>query len=770
MTKRNLFEEDEFKNGPKQRIKRKSIWSVIYPIFTILIPEGILSFVGMKTSEVRNAWREKIALVTLIFFLCCLLGFLTFGINIFVCRGNKNQYVWGDLPKMKNQYVIGSGGIYNSDEESGLVRNLITKRSSRCKKLFGEQIVDRGSDPKDLIRISDIYFNYSDIKKLNLIIIGDKVYDPTIVTNDFYDDFIKTYKGKRADRSALSPDALKCFEDSCYFGKISSKTFGCLVADVLLYISTVIIFSIIILKFFLAALYSWVIAGKKRVDRNLPSILLVTCYSEDREGIKNTLDSLCDLNYEEKVIVVISDGLVKGSGSDSTTPDIIIDLMTVQHRSEASEYQSLNGTLNRAVVYYGAYFSETNSCKILAIVKVGREDEKTKPGNRGKRDSQVIIMGFLSKLIYSERMTDLEFEMYQAFEELVGFPPSKFEMLLMVDADTMVHPDALSHFNSQFINDSKIMGMCGETKIINKGTSLITMIQVFEYFISHHLTKTFESVFGGVTCLPGCFCIYRITITENEIVTPIISHISVLNLYSVSKATSLHEKNLLLLGEDRYLTTLMLMNFSKRKLIFLPQATCRTFVPETFRVLLSQRRRWINSTVHNLMELVSVKSLCGTFCCSMQFAVGVELVGTLVLPVSIIFTFVLIGVSILSKPAWIPLIMLGCILGLPAVLILITSFRIQYILWLIIYIFSLPLWNLILPIYAFWHFDDFSWGETRKVEGEDHNHDTTEVSIKTETRLYTLNERNFAKSRGKTPEEVEEELLKRNVNHFSLPK
>ena len=23
-----------------------------------------------------------------------------------------------------------------------------------------------------------------------------------------------------------------------------------------------------------------------------------------------------------------------------------------------------------------------------------------------------------------------------------------------------------------------------------------------------------------------------------------------------------------------------------------------------------------------------------------------------------------------------------------------------------------------LPVYAFWHFDDFSWGETRKVEGE----------------------------------------------------
>jgi len=35
-----------------------------------------------------------------------------------------------------------------------------------------------------------------------------------------------------------------------------------------------------------------------------------------------------------------------------------------------------------------------------------------------------------------------------------------------------------------------------------------------------------------------------------------------------------------------------------------------------------------------------------------------------------------------------------------------------------IYLLALPVWNFILPLYAFWHFDDFSWGETRKVDGE----------------------------------------------------
>jgi hypothetical protein len=38
--------------------------------------------------------------------------------------------------------------------------------------------------------------------------------------------------------------------------------------------------------------------------------------------------------------------------------------------------------------------------------------------------------------------------------------------------------------------------------------------------------------------------------------------------------------------------------------------------------------------------------------------------------------------------------------------------------WMIVYLMALPIWNFVLPLYAFWHFDDFSWGQTRKVEGE----------------------------------------------------
>ncbi len=62
--------------------------------------------------------------------------------------------------------------------------------------------------------------------------------------------------------------------------------------------------------------------------------------------------------------------------------------------------------------------------------------------------------------------------------------------------------------------------------------------------------------------------------------------------------------------------------------------------------------------------------------------------------------------------------LLGLILRLPAVLIVVTAHSWSYVMWMFIYLMSLPFWNFVLPTYAFWKFDDFSWGETRKTAGE----------------------------------------------------
>jgi chitin synthase len=101
-----------------------------------------------------------------------------------------------------------------------------------------------------------------------------------------------------------------------------------------------------------------------------------------------------------------------------------------------------------------------------------------------------------------------------------------------------------------------------------------------------------------------------------------------------------------------------------------------------------------------------------------------ELAGTLVLPAAISFTTFLILSSITPghTNTTIPLNLLAIILGLPGLLIVITTRKIAYVSWMVVYLFSLPMWNGVLPAYAYWHFDDFTWGQARQVSGDKGGH------------------------------------------------
>ncbi|CAG8601358.1 8322_t:CDS:2, partial [Racocetra persica] len=376
---------------------------------------------------------------------------------------------------------------------------------------------------------------------------------------------------------------------------------------------------------------------------------------------------------------------------------------------------------NRAKVYAGYYSRSGHRAPAIVVAKIGSEREinSPKPGNRGKRDSQMIVMSFFEHVYFNERFTELDYELFWKIHYLMGITADHFELILMVDADTKVAPSSLTYLVSAMRKDPTIMGCCGETRIANKTETWITAIQVYEYYISHHLGKAFESAFGCVTCLPGCFCMYRLKAPKDGAWVPLLSNPDIVAEYQKNIVTTLHEKNLLLLGEDRYLSTLMLRTFPYRKTLFIPQAVCHTIAPKTLSVLLSQRRRWINSTIHNLFELVLVRDLCGIACLSMQFVIMTDIVGTLMLPAALCLTIYLIFSTLFdSKVQYLPLILLAMILGLPGILIVVTTRKIVYIMWMLVYLLALPIWNFILPLYAYWNFDDFSWGETRQIFGE----------------------------------------------------
>ncbi|KAL3468896.1 chitin synthase-domain-containing protein [Aspergillus californicus] len=549
-------------------------------------------------------------------------------------------------------------------------------------------------------------------------------YLPTAVT-----DLFKNYPGedisdKWPENSEPFSSAATCLDYVFYKGKVDFRdTPRCTVNNWILLAFTVLICAVILIKF-LAALQ----LGSKR--RPAPQdkfvICMVPAYTEGEDALRKGLDSLTALQYDNKrkLIFVICDGMIVGGGNDRPTPKIVLDILGVDPKIDppALPVKSIgqgSEQLNYGKVYSGLYEYEGNVVPYVVVVKVGKESEqsKSKPGNRGKRDSQCLLLSFLNRVHHRAPMSPLELEVFHQINNVIGVDPELYEYCLMVDADTSVREDSLNRLVAACANDARIAGICGETSLQNEERSWWTMIQVYEYYISHHLAKAFESLFGSVTCLPGCFCMYRLRTADRG--RPLIVADKLLEEYADNNVDTLHKKNLLSLGEDRYLTTLMTKHFPAMSYKFIPDAYASTAAPETWSVLLSQRRRWINSTIHNLVELAALKDLCGFCCFSMRFVVMVDLLGTIILPATCVYlTYLIYRVASNTGPfPMISIIMLAGIYGLQAIIFIVKR-QWQHIGWMIIYLLAYPVYNFILPLYAFWKQDDFSWGNTRVVIGE----------------------------------------------------
>lgn len=301
-----------------------------------------------------------------------------------------------------------------------------------------------------------------------------------------------------------------CIQRTAYKGKTDFReTPKCTVNNWILLSFTVMLCSVILLKFVSALRFS---SKRRPSPQDKFVICQVPAYTEGEDSLRKALDSLTALQYDNKrkLICVICDGVIVGQGNDRPTPKIVLDILGVDPKIDppALPFKSVgpgSEQLNYGKVYSGLYEYEGNVVPYLVVVKFGKESEqsKSKPGNRGKRDSQILLMSFLNRVHHRAPMNPLELEMFHQINNIIGVDPELYEYLLMVDADTSVEEDSLNRLVSACAHNAKIAGICGETSLQNDEKSWWTMIQVYEYFISHHLSKAFESLFGSVTCLPG---------------------------------------------------------------------------------------------------------------------------------------------------------------------------------------------------------------------------------------------------------------------------
>lgn len=156
-----------------------------------------------------------------------------------------------------------------------------------------------------------------------------------------------------------------------------------------------------------------------------------------------------------------------------------------------------------------------------------------------------------------------------------GIAAAQCDLLLLLDADTLVAPDAVRLMAYHF-TDPRVAAVSGNTRVGNV-TNLITRCQRVEYIRDFNLIKNGMSHLQCMAVVPGALGLWRRT--------------AVLEAGGFSTQT---------IGEDRDLTMALLR--ANKRVRFEPMARSWTEAPATLRAFFRQRSRWIYGTLQCMVK------------------------------------------------------------------------------------------------------------------------------------------------------------------------
>lgn len=253
------------------------------------------------------------------------------------------------------------------------------------------------------------------------------------------------------------------------------------------------------------------------------TILMIPCYAEPSETLKQAFDSLARTNYDDskKLLLFVCDGLVRSAHDSKETYLCILESLGYSGTEDpvSQPYASLGMNrkkINYAKVYSGFYETGRNRVPYLVVVKVGSPKEAASlevvPGNRGKRDSLVLVFSFLERCmnLANNRMTPLEYELFNQFYNVLGIDPRKFKYMLVMDADTQVQGDALQKMVSRLEKDRKMLAISGHVRPANPEQNITTMLQIFPLYLTFYSGLAYEAFLGTVLSINGGFMMYKL--------------------------------------------------------------------------------------------------------------------------------------------------------------------------------------------------------------------------------------------------------------------
>ena len=215
-------------------------------------------------------------------------------------------------------------------------------------------------------------------------------------------DVTKVIDGLNLDSATLERQRV-CMRNLLIIGKVDNRNSPqCLFATYILLALSIVMVSVIGFKFIASINFS---AARAPEDHDKFVICQVPCYTEGTSSLKKTIDSLAQMKYDDKrkLLFIICDGMVVGSGNDMPTPRIVLEVLGANTNVDAEPLSFLSlgegaKQHNMGKVFSGLYEIAGHVVPYIVVVKCGKPGEKSRPGNRGKRDSQMILMHFLNKV------------------------------------------------------------------------------------------------------------------------------------------------------------------------------------------------------------------------------------------------------------------------------------------------------------------------------------------------------------------------------------
>ncbi|XP_033725123.1 uncharacterized protein LOC117315086 isoform X2 [Pecten maximus] len=318
----------------------------------------------------------------------------------------------------------------------------------------------------------------------------------------------------------------------------------------------------------------------RRVAQKTTVYICTTMYRETREEMEQLLKSIgrvkdaqahSDKFFESHVFF---DGGVK----EKTPTDFALQLISLL--PETLDVETLMCT--RTITAYGMklswkLFAPGERHKSPGMVFTIHLKDNRKVKNK-KRWSQIMYMSYVLDFLVKQKVDALG---NQEVDDCNAF-------ILTTDADVNFTPDSVEALLDLMTRDQSVGAVCARTHPIGFGP--LVWYQKFEYAIGHWFQKAAEDVLGSVLCAPGCFSVYRVSAVR-DIVSTYASN--------VEKAFEFLTKDM---GEDRWFCTLLVQ--SGWRIEYCAASENKTQCPEEFEEFYKQRRRWIASTIANLMLLV----------------------------------------------------------------------------------------------------------------------------------------------------------------------